>query len=836
MSNAKSLWRIVCWSLLAMVAGAAGGSEALARQASGKPKTIVLGFDGADADLTAQWMAEGALPNLKRLADRGSFSPLGTANPAQSPVSWAVMITASNPGKTNVPDFVRKTTDNAKTGPRAGMPGPRLAGVRKEMVDAARVGDYVPLAGGEKILMWVAAEHNRKTAIAMVFGLVLLVFFVIFRLALRVNAKLALVLGSVLGGVGAFLVRGAMSEIPTRFPVPVAEMEGERFWDVLARNGVRFTGLQVPAAFPAKAETGARLLAGLFTPDVRGGPGAWYVFTNDEWASSRPVATETGGDVIKIWEDKDGKYRGKLPGPENFVHKDRLDRAIDLLTRELKELGITQDRKDELEDRIEDVHAERERLAAEGKLETEVDFVLEPDFANRKLKITIDGHTQEVAEGAWTGEYFRMLYRMTKFVKIDAVARIYVEECHRDADDNKRLRIFVPPISISPEVQPPVLPISAPREFVRELADEIGLFDTIGWACWTNALKDEEISERAFLTGLQNTLEWRTKQLEHELAKDDWEVLFHVESVTDRAGHMFYRFVDELHPNYGLKTKDGGFVRDLEFECYGRKFALKDAIKETYKEMDRIVGSILDRIDAGKFGANATLMVISDHGFDSFRYGVNLNNWLYSNGYLAIDPQKIAQIQAGNVGGLLGGSMVIDYPDWTQTKAYSLGLGKIYLNVKGREPHGIVDPKDVAALKKEIIAKLESFVDPRPGFEGQKPVLRAYDGAEIYSGKWFEEPGDIILGFNSGYRVSWQTSLGGFEIDTKDFAGIGPNPEPWTGDHCGVDPSLVKGIFFSNKKIPAGFEPSLLNISPTVLAIYGVDRPKEWDGQPMELK
>lgn len=833
MSNPKSLWRMVSSLLLAAFACAALGDDATARQASGKPKTIILGFDGADADLAAKWMAEGELPNLKRLSERGSFSPLGTANPAQSPVSWAVMITASNPGKTNVPDFVRKTTS---AGSKKDLPGPRLAGVRKEMVDAARVGDYVPLAGGEKILMWVAAEHNRKAALAITFGIVLLLFFVIFRLVLRVNAKVAVLLGSVLGGVGAFLVRGAMSEIPTRFPVPVAEMEGERFWDVLARNGVRFTGLQVPAAFPAKAESGARLLAGLFTPDVRGGPGAWYVFTNDEWASSRPVGTETGGEVIKIWEDKDGKYRGKLPGPDNFVHKDRIDRGIAAIEAAMNELGISQGMKDELEDRKEDLLAERERLAAEGKLDPEVEFVLEPDFVNRKVKITIDGHTQEVAEGAWTKDYFRMLYRLTKFVKIDAVARIYVEECQRDGDDNERLRLFVPPISISPEVQPPVLPISAPREFVRELAEEIGLFDTIGWACWTNALKDEEISERAFLTGLENTLEWRTKQLEHELAKDDWDVLFHVESVTDRAGHMFYRFLDEKHPNYGMKTKDDGFVRDLEFECYGRKFALKDAIKETYKEMDRIVGSVLDRIDAGKFGSNATLMVISDHGFDSFRYGVNLNNWLYSNGYLAIDKNEIAKIQAGSVGGLLGGQTVIDYPIWNETKAYSLGLGKIYLNVKGREPRGIVDPKDVPALKKEIIAKLESFVDPRPGFEGVKPVLKAYDAAEIYSGPWSEEPGDIILGFNSGYRVSWQTSLGSFERDTMETAGVGPNPEPWTGDHCGVDPSLVKGIFYSNKKLPAGFEPTLLNIAPTVLATYGVERPKEWDGQPMELK
>jgi predicted AlkP superfamily phosphohydrolase/phosphomutase len=696
MNQPKLMCCKVATIVLAVIALFAFASEGSARQASGKPKTIILGFDGADAELARQWMDDGSLPNLKRVSERGTFTPLGTANPAQSPVSWAVMETASNPGKTNVPDFVRRVFTNSKSG----MPGPALAGVRKMMVDAADVERYVPLSGAEKTMMWVASERNRSKAIGLAAFAVLLVFFAIFRFALRVNAKLAVLLSAVLGGVGGFIVRNALQEIPPRFPVPVGEMEGERFWDVLANAGVKFTGLQVPAAFPAIAAPGARLLAGLFTPDVQGGPGAWAVFTNDEWAPSAPQSTETGGKVYKIWQDKDRKYRTRLDGPENFVMVDRFDRLLEAIGRLESELGISQQKKDELKDRREDVIAEREEWEAKnGGRKTSVEMVIEPDYATRKVKVTIDGETQEIAEGQWS-KYYRITYAMTKFVKIQAIPRIYVQECFRDADDNERLRLFVPPISISPEEQPPVLPISAPRGFVAELAEEIELFDTIGWACWTNALKDQEIDERAFLTGLENTLEWRTKQLEHELAKDDWDVLFHVESVTDRAGHMFYRFIDPQHPFYDAKTKDGRFVRDLEFECYGRKFALKDAIKETYKEMDRIVGSIFDRIEQGRFGANATLMVISDHGFDSFRYGVNLNNWLQANGYMTIADETLATIQAGSVGELLGGSMLIDYPDWTQTKAYSLGLGKIYLNIKGREPLGIVDPADVPALKK----------------------------------------------------------------------------------------------------------------------------------------
>ncbi len=816
-----------CWLLIAVAAF--WPQPAQGDPASGKPKTIVLGFDGASGRLTKQWMDEGFLPNMKRLAEMGAFSPLGTANPAQSPVSWAVMETASNPGKTNIPDFVRKSVQTS-----SGNPGPRLAGVYKKMVDAADVEKYVPLKRAEKLMMWVATEKNRPKAIALVAGAVFVLFFLIFCFVLRVKGGRAAVIALLVAAIGALALRSAVSQIPPRFPVPVPEMQGERFWDVLAKSGVKFTGLQVPAAFPASTEEGARLLSGLFTPDVQGGPGAWSIYTNDEWAQSRPEPTETGGTRFKIWEDKDGVYRTKIDGPENFIKKDGFDRILETIEKEMKEPGISDERRDQLKEQREEVRSKYEDWS-NNERRSKVDLWIKPDFKKREATITIDGKSQTVAEGDWS-ECYRVKFELSRLLGIDAIPYVYVSECHVDQDENKKLKLFMPPISISPEVQPPVLPISSPREFVAEIEQDVGLFDTIGWACWTNALKDEEIDEKCFLSGLTKTLTWRTKQLEHELAKNDWDVLFHVESVTDRAGHMFYRFLDPKHPMYDLKTKDGKLVREMEFEAFGRKIKLQDAIKETYKEMDRIIGSVLDRIEAGKFGPGASLFVISDHGFDSFRWGVNLNNWLERAGYLVLNEGALDAIKNQSVGGLLGGQLSIDYPDWTKTKAYSLGLGKIYLNIKGREPNGIVEPGEVEALKAEIIAKLEAFKDPRPGFQDEHPVLRAYNGLEIYSGPYAAEPGDIILGFNSGYRVSWQTSLGGFEVATRDTWGIAPNPQPWTGDHCGVDPSLVKGIYFSNRKLPAGFEPSLLNIAPTVLKIYGVTQPKEWDGTPIDLK
>src|SRR5436190_1303153 len=90
-------------------------------RAPDKPRVILLGFDGVDANLTQRYIDAGALPNLAKLRQEGCFKPLDTANPAQSPVSWAVLETASNPGKTNIGDFVRRVF-----APETGAPMPTL--------------------------------------------------------------------------------------------------------------------------------------------------------------------------------------------------------------------------------------------------------------------------------------------------------------------------------------------------------------------------------------------------------------------------------------------------------------------------------------------------------------------------------------------------------------------------------------------------------------------------------------------------------------------------------------------------------------------------------------
>ena len=130
--------------------------------------------------------------------------------------------------------------------------------------------------------------------------------------------------------------------------------------------------------------------------------------------------------------------------------------------------------------------------------------------------------------------------------------------------------------------------------------------------------------------------------------------------------------------------------------AFGREFCADEAIRETCREMDRLVGKTL-----AACGERTVLLVASDHGFSSFRKGVNLNNWLLENGYLAIreggGTGTVVQVQ-----NLYDPSQLFGYVDWSRTKAYSLGLGKIYLNVKGREPKGTVERGDARKVAQEI--------------------------------------------------------------------------------------------------------------------------------------
>ena len=216
--------------------------------------------------------------------------------------------------------------------------------------------------------------------------------------------------------------------------------------------------------------------------------------------------------------------------------------------------------------------------------------------------------------------------------------------------------------------------------------------------------------------------------------------------------------------------------------------------------MDNILGKVMDRVDD-----ETAVMVFSDHGFSTFRRAVHLNSWLVENGYMALTKKITAEDKDG--GGLF------QFVDWKNTKAYALGFGGIYLNLKGRERNGIVEKGEGAdSVAKGIINGLSELKDPAGG---QFAVKKVYSSKDIYSGPHAGNAPALLGGFQDGYRVSWQTAIGGAPEELME-----DNTKKWSGDHI-IDPSLVPGILLTNFKIGRD-KPSLMDIAPSVLDCFGI--------------
>jgi predicted AlkP superfamily phosphohydrolase/phosphomutase len=191
---------------------------------------------------------------------------------------------------------------------------------------------------------------------------------------------------------------------------------------------------------------------------------------------------------------------------------------------------------------------------------------------------------------------------------------------------------------------------------------------------------------------------------------------------------------------------------------------------------------------------------------------VNLNQWLLREGYLTLKP------------GADGSGEWLRDVDWSRTKAYVLGLTGLFLNMRGREAQGIVAPgADAAAVKAELIDRLRHLCDEEKQATG---INEAFDTAVIYAGPYMENAPDLVIGYNAGYRISWDCAKG---------IVAGPvfedNIKPWSGDHC-VDPRLVPGVFFCNRAVEPQ-EPALIDIAPTALRLFGIEPPAHMDGKPI---
>ena len=205
-------------------------------------------------------------------------------------------------------------------------------------------------------------------------------------------------------------------------------------------------------------------------------------------------------------------------------------------------------------------------------------------------------------------------------------------------------------------------------------------------------------------------------------------------------------------------------------------------------------------------------MVMSDHGFKPFRRQVNINTWLVKNNYVELlsewspEDEYFASVK------------------WSNTKVYALGINGVYINLKGRERNGVIQPgKEYQKLVDEVTAKLEAMVDPKTG---HRVIRKAYKKYETYHGPYTDIGPDIVLGFYQGYRTSDESALGQF---SKEI--ITDNSRKWSGDHC-MDYREVPGIILMNRTIQME-APSLYDLAPTILKEFGIEPLREMFGRPI---
>jgi predicted AlkP superfamily phosphohydrolase/phosphomutase len=409
------------------------------------------------------------------------------------------------------------------------------------------------------------------------------------------------------------------------------------------------------------------------------------------------------------------------------------------------------------------------------------------------IEIEVSGKKYPLKPGQWTG-WAEFVFPFNPLIKIHGISRFHLLSVQPE------VKLYLSPINFDPRSLPPGFKISGPTDWAPQLAKEHGPFKTLGWQIDTWAISEGFATEQIFWDDMQWTVTQSRKIFNSLLQRDD-DLIVQCFEFPDRVGHVFWRVVDPKHPAYDAK---------LAAE-WG------DALLKTYQLMDEIVGDAMKAAER----KNALLIVASDHGFASFRRSVHYNTWLVLNGYMTL--KSGVQVKDRNVEMLFDQGQFWENVDWSKTRAYAMGLGEVYINVKGREAQGIVEPgADYDALKKELQTRLVAMVDPETN---EHPVRRVLTREQAY--KQFDPNmiPDLFVMNNDGYRVSWQTSLGGVpKVLFED------NKAVWSGDHCSVDPEIVKGIFFTNRKLATEHAPYIADVYPTVLGALGVKAPYELDG------
>jgi predicted AlkP superfamily phosphohydrolase/phosphomutase len=558
--------------------------------------------------------------------------------------------------------------------------------------------------------------------------------------------------------------------IPTSKPKLTSIRGGTSFWVTAGKAGVRSDVLTVPVTFPPEEFEHGYMLSGLPLPDIRGTMGTFSYYATD-LSRYEEGNTEMGGILKRLVFEND-TAQSELEGPPSPIVRKKIE-AIRRKTQALSD-------------------SDKSQLAElQAVQDVRIPFTLRWDRAAKRATIAIDGQTITLEQGKWT-PWIDLTFKINMLVRLHGMVQMLL------VNGGNELQLYVSPVNFKPD-SPPV-PISYPENFAATLYKEIGNFRTLGWAEATWALNEGRMDEKTFMDDLMVAFDDRAKVILHRLDAKDWDLVIGVIESTDRVQHMMWRLIDPKHPLYDA--------------ALAAQFG--DSIERVYKRADDFVGEVVKRV-----GPDVPVMIVSDHGFHSWRKAVNLDTWLVQNGYMVMKGQSADK----KLSDLFGGGTFWENVDWSKTRAYAMGIGQIYFNLRGRESQGIVSPgAEASALADELAEKLLTMTDPEDG----APIVRAvYKRDDIYSGPYLHNASELQVGMHEGYRVSWQTTLGGSPPGI-----VYKNDRKWSADHGGYDYAITSGVFLSSRPINTK-EPRIIDLAPTVLKFFGITIPTDIDGKPL---
>ena len=401
------------------------------------------------------------------------------------------------------------------------------------------------------------------------------------------------------------------------------------------------------------------------------------------------------------------------------------------------------------------------------------EFTVYIDPDQEMVKLVVGDEERILEVGEWT-DWIPVDFNLLPLMNVRAMGRFYLKQVR------PHFALYVSPLNFDP--YDPALPVSTPPEYAAELAAATGRFYTQGMPEDTKALTEGVFDTAEFLAQARIAGDENLEQYRYILDRFEDGLLFYYFGNVDQISHIMWRTMDPEHPAYNPET-DGPY---------------RELIAELYAGLDDIVGYTLERIDD-----NTTLIVMSDHGFTSWRRSFNLNGWLKENNYIAeLDP--FLEKDLGYLTNV----------DWSMTRAYGLGLNGLYINLQGRERWGIVPLHDREVLMEEIAGKLLEVVDPETG---RPAITRVYQREEIYKDRGNLDIGpDLIVGYTKGTRCSFGSASG--KIGSDVFS---DNDDAWSGDHS-MDHTTVPGVLFVNRKLQRSAT-RLEHLAGAILAEFGIE-------------